>query len=46
MSQLPGQPLGTIISTSEKPFLEKHKNHLLLLLAVVAGYFAYKKFKK
>jgi hypothetical protein len=30
----------------QQPFLEKHKNHLLLLLAVVAGYFAYKKFKK
>ena len=27
-------------------FLEKHKNHLLIAVALVAGYFAYKKFKK
>jgi hypothetical protein len=33
-------------ANAQQPFLEKHKNHLLLLLAVVAGYFAYKKFKK
>ena len=26
-------------------FLQKHKNHLLIALALVAGYFAYKKFK-
>jgi hypothetical protein len=34
------------VANAQQPFLEKHKNHLLLLLAVVAGYFAYKKFKK
>ena len=27
-------------------FLEKHKNHLLILGALVLGYLAYKKFKK
>ena len=27
-------------------FLEKHKNHLLIVGAIVLGYFAYKKFKK
>ena len=28
-----------------EPFLQKHKNHLLIAVALVAGYFAYKKFK-
>ena len=34
--------------TDNKPlsFLQKHKNHLLLIGALVLGYFAYKKFKK
>ena len=35
-----------IKNTQQQPFLQKHKNHILLLLVVVAGYFAYKKFKK
>lgn len=34
------------VANAEKPFLEKNKNHLFLLLALVAGYYAYKKFKK
>ena len=29
-----------------QPFLQKRKNFLLLLLVVLGGYFAYKKFKK
>jgi hypothetical protein len=29
-----------------KSFLQKNKNYLLIALALVAGYFAYKKFKK
>jgi hypothetical protein len=32
--------------TPSEPFLQKHKNQLLIALALVAGYFAYKKFKK
>lgn len=31
---------------SEQTFLEKHKNHLLILGGLVIAYFAYKKFKK
>jgi hypothetical protein len=31
---------------SQQSFLEKNKKTLLILLAVVVGYFAYKKFKK
>ena len=27
-------------------FLQKHKNHLIIAVVLVAGYFAYKKFKK
>ena len=30
----------------EQPFLQKHKNHLLLLLLIVAGYLTYKTLKK
>jgi len=37
---------AVVANPQQQPFLEKHKKHLLLLLAVVAGYFAYKKFKK
>lgn len=29
-----------------QPLLQKRKNHLLLLLVVLAGYFAYKQLKK
>ena len=32
--------------TKNDSFLDKHKNHLLIAVALVAGYFAYKKFKK
>ena len=37
-----------LVNSQEKqqPFLDKHKNHLLIAVALVAGYFAYKKFKK
>ena len=31
---------------TSKGVYQKHKNHLLIALALVAGYFAYKKFKK
>jgi hypothetical protein len=33
-------------STLNKSFLQKHKNHLLILGAIVIGYLAYKKFNK
>jgi hypothetical protein len=32
--------------TDNEPFLQKHKNHLIIAVVLVAGYFAYKKFKK
>jgi len=31
---------------NNQTFLQKHKNHLIIALVLVAGYFAYKKFKK
>lgn len=35
-----------VMTNSGQSFLQKHKNHLLIAVALVAGYFAYKKFKK
>ena len=42
---------GTPVSTpntelAPQTFLQKHKNHLLILSALIIGYFAYKKFNK
>jgi len=38
---------GTSISIGqEQTFLQKHKNHLLILGALVIGYYAYKEFNK
>ena len=31
---------------NKQSFLQKHKNHLIIGIVLVAGYFAYKKFKK
>ena len=31
---------------NNETFLQKHKNHLIIAVVLVAGYFAYKKFKK
>lgn len=31
---------------NEQSFLQKHKNHLIIAVVLVAGYFAYKKFNK
>jgi hypothetical protein len=40
-----GKPnLSTV--TDNETFLQKHKNHLIIALVLIAGYFAYKKFKK
>lgn len=40
-------PIGSTTSaTKEESFLQKHKNHLIIAGVLVAGYFAYKKFKK
>ena len=36
----------TLANASGESFLQKHKTHLLIIGAVVIGYFAYKKFKK
>jgi hypothetical protein len=33
-------------NNSKQTFFQKHKNHLLIIGAVVLGYLAYKKFKK
>ena len=40
---------GEVTSSTDlapESFLQKHKNHLLILGALVIGYFAYKKFNK
>ena len=45
----PLNPKSTSSSNTElapQTFLQKHKNHLLILGALVLGYLAYKKFKK
>ena len=40
-----GKPnLSTV--TDNETFLQKHKNNLIIAVVLVAGYFAYKKFKK
>jgi hypothetical protein len=39
-------PLTPKLVSTPNSFLQKNKTNLLLLLAVVVGYFAYKKFKK
>jgi hypothetical protein len=39
---------GNVInkSTKEETFLQKNKNNLIIAVVLVAGYFAYKKYKK
>ena len=39
-------PTTTQGSNNNETFLQKHKNHLIIAVVLVAGYFAYKKFKK
>ena len=39
-------PCGEKIIDKNKSFFEEHKNHLLLVAGLVAGYLLYKKFKK
>jgi len=42
-----GTPINTLSTdVSGETFLQKHKNHLLIIGALVIGYFAYKKFNK
>jgi hypothetical protein len=43
----PLTPKATLITRLRpQTFLQKHKNHLLIVGALVVGYLAYKKFKK